>query len=219
MVVISSKKGRGETVSQYGSSECISLEEFYHENIRSRALPLQMSRYFIYELAGTLFKVVDDMSLPLDHLGDAVQSLLIEDWIETLTMEEAYSRLLEIVRDICSYIVQMRESNNLRLVELTIDYIGQNYTDSNLSLFLIADNFSVSGSYLSRLFKEQTGTNFSDYICSLRIKKAKELLADKKLSIEKIASMVGYNSANSFIRTFKRYELITPGQYQSTVQQ
>ena len=60
--------------------------------------------------------------------------------------------------------------------------------------------------------------NFADYLCRLRIQKAKELLRED-ISIQEIAERVGYNSSNSFIRTFKRYESITPGTYREQLHQ
>ena len=94
-----------------------------------------------------------------------------------------------------------------------LQYLEDNYMDSNLSLASLADAFHLSGPYLSRYFKDQAGTNFADYLCRLRIRKAKELLKEDRLSVSEIAERVGYNSSNSFIRTFKRYESVTPGAY------
>ena len=81
----------------------------------------------------------------------------------------------------------------------------------------IADQFHLSGPYLSRYFKDQMGMNFADYLCRLRIAQAKELMKDSSLSIQEISARVGYNSSNSFIRTFKRYESVTPGQFRETL--
>lgn len=66
---------------------------------------------------------------------------------------------------------------------------------------------------MSSIFKEKTGINFSEYLNTLRIERAKELLTNIDLRIQDIALQVGYQNVNSFIRTFKRSSGLTPGEY------
>ena len=67
--------------------------------------------------------------------------------------------------------------------------------------------------YLSRVFKKQTGIGMLAYIHQVRIEKAKELMRHTGDSIKTIAQKVGYSSSMMLIRAFKRYEGVTPGQY------
>jgi YesN/AraC family two-component response regulator len=95
--------------------------------------------------------------------------------------------------------------------------MASHYADKELSLVKAADDFRMTPPYLSTYFKQQTGYNFSDYLNRLRIRQAKELLADGKHAIQEIADRVGYNNVNSFIRIFKKYESVTPGQYKESL--
>ncbi|WP_168121792.1 AraC family transcriptional regulator [Paenibacillus sp. HB172176] len=92
------------------------------------------------------------------------------------------------------------------------DYLN-NHLQEDINLDLVADKLNITPGYLSSYFKEKTGTNFSDYLNDLRIGRAKELLANLELRIQDVASEVGYHNVNSFIRMFKRYSGITPGEY------
>lgn len=94
-----------------------------------------------------------------------------------------------------------------------IDFIRESYADINLNVSMIADRFGVSQSYLSTHFKRQTGINASDYIHLVRMNKAKELMRDMNLSLTQISKSIGYISDTTFIRSFKKYEGITPGTY------
>ena len=76
--------------------------------------------------------------------------------------------------------------------------------DSNLSLMGVADNFNIGDSALSSLFKQSMGINFSVYVENVRLEKAKILLKTTDLTVGDIAQKVGYSSANSFCRAFKR---------------
>ena len=72
---------------------------------------------------------------------------------------------------------------------------------------------NISASYLSTYFKEKMGTNFSDYVQSHRMKQAIILLETTELKIVEVASRVGYQSVNSFIRNFKRFTGYPPGEF------
>ncbi|MOA16486.1 Bifunctional transcriptional activator/DNA repair enzyme AdaA [compost metagenome] len=91
----------------------------------------------------------------------------------------------------------------------------QNYSDKNLSVSLIGDQFRLTPQYVSRLFREQTGHGgLHDFISQTRIEAAKALLLEGT-SIDETASRVGFASSHAFIRVFKKYEGITPGKYKT----
>lgn len=91
-----------------------------------------------------------------------------------------------------------------------LEYIDRNF-NRDLSLKYLAENvFHVNHAYLSYLISEQTGTNFTTYLRQVRMRKARELLADPALSVTDVALLSGYNSTSRFIQVFKRSEGITP---------
>ena len=92
------------------------------------------------------------------------------------------------------------------------DYVKEHYQE-NLSLSSLSEAMGYSAKYLSRLFKENMSWNLSDYIQYVRIEKAKELLVQTQLSVEEIQEQVGIPSRTTFIRVFKKFEGLPPGQY------
>lgn len=106
---------------------------------------------------------------------------------------------------LCSAIRQLKaEEGKPQIIEEISAYIGEHYTDPDLSLISVANRFHVSESYLSFTFKAQKGINFFSYVEELRIARAKKLLRETGLKISEIAGQVGYASANSFCRAFRR---------------
>nr|WP_246238994.1 helix-turn-helix transcriptional regulator [Paenibacillus anseongense] len=71
----------------------------------------------------------------------------------------------------------------------------------------------MKSTYLSKLFREQTGEGLLDYINKVRIVKAKELIENQNITLNEIASLVGFSDVNALIRIFKKYEGVTPGKY------
>ncbi|MNC66979.1 HTH-type transcriptional regulator YesS [compost metagenome] len=84
-----------------------------------------------------------------------------------------------------------------------------------MSLSLISEQFQISTSYLSRLFKDEFGENFVDYLAQVRIGHAQQLLKETRETIHEVASRVGYTNYISFNRAFKKVTSTTPGEYRS----
>lgn len=95
-------------------------------------------------------------------------------------------------------------------------YIQENF-DKDISLTDIAGHFQLSESYISKLLKSSLDVNFKTYVNKLKIKKAKELLNKRNGRISDIAAMVGCNNTNTFIRIFKQYEGVSPGEYMKSL--
>lgn len=77
----------------------------------------------------------------------------------------------------------------------------------------MAQQFNMSNSYFSRLFKQHTGKNFVDYLTTKRIDVAKQLLRSTDLKIYEIAETIGYSESRYFNQLFKRITNHTPSEY------
>lgn len=92
------------------------------------------------------------------------------------------------------------------------EYINKKYNEK-ISLDELAEEFYMNPSYLSKLFKDETGINITAYIQDIRIKKSKELLKGSEYQISEIAERVGYPDYRYFCTMFKRSTGVTPLQY------
>lgn len=101
---------------------------------------------------------------------------------------------------------------NERKVEQIQEYIDSHLSE-DFSLQDVAETVGISVSYCGKLFKEAAGVNIMEYCAMERVKRAKKLLWDTELSVGEIAEKIGFNSAQTFLRAFKKQEGITPGQY------
>ena len=104
------------------------------------------------------------------------------------------------------------DNDKTKLFNKVKSYITDNLKE-DLNLESIAHNFNLSPYYFSRTFKEVMGCNLTDYINTIRIKKAKELLIENKMSIKEIGYTVGYSDPNYFSKVFKKYEGYSPKEY------
>ena len=101
------------------------------------------------------------------------------------------------------------ESN---LTASIVDYVQQHYA-SDLYLERVAQGLGLSVKYISKVFKEQTGRNLSDYINEVRIQHVKDMLVNTNMSIASISEAAGIYSRSTLIRLFRKYEGVTPSEY------
>lgn len=100
-------------------------------------------------------------------------------------------------------------------IDRIVSYINRNY-EYDLSVEELAETFGISSRYLRKCFREETGINCIQYITSLRIEKAKELLWQSGKSVTEVASLTGFNSSQYFSRVFQQYTGRTPVEYRNS---
>ena len=103
-----------------------------------------------------------------------------------------------------------------KTIDNVVSDIREHYME-DISLTSLAAKYNISMARLSEMIKEHLQLNFSDYIASLRIQRAKELLRDESLSIQEIAEIIGYNDYFYFTKVFKKVEGISPSKYRKEI--
>lgn len=105
-----------------------------------------------------------------------------------------------------------QDAKKITQIRPAINYIDANY-DKPISLTDIAKASFLSVSRLAHIFKEQMGITLIDYLTSVRIERAKQLLLATEQSCTEICFQVGYNNQSYFTRTFKELVGMTPLQF------
>ena len=108
----------------------------------------------------------------------------------------------------------VKEAGN-HLVKAALADMKEHCTEQHLSLGEVADHVYVSQWHLSKLLNRETDQSFFDLLGSMRIAKAKKLLADPALRIHEIAEMAGFSDVAHFSRSFKKIAGCTPGEYRN----
>lgn len=106
----------------------------------------------------------------------------------------------------------VKQNRNSDVVGKIHDYVNRQFS-KDITLEMAAEEVALSPQYLSKLFKEEFGMNFIDYITSKRISYAKELLRNGSMSVKEISRKSGYSDENYFCRLFKKVTGLTPKQY------
>ncbi|MBP1996116.1 helix-turn-helix domain-containing protein [Paenibacillus eucommiae] len=131
------------------------------------------------------------------------------------TMESIREEYVRVLRETAAQMRELRESkHNHHLIRSVKQYVNDHYNNPDLSHAQLESEFGLAASYLSRLFKEEFGVKFIDYLSQTRIEKAIELLKEHPdKTVQAIAEQVGYLHGITFIRAFKKYTGSTPGNF------
>lgn len=116
-----------------------------------------------------------------------------------------------------SWIESISASKNVRfkhIVTAAIKYIQEHYTE-DIRLEDVSSQVYVTPNYFSRVFKEETGQHFTEWLNKYRVDKAKVLLKDVGVKIYEVAERVGYNDYKYFTHVFKKYTGLTPKEYRN----
>ena len=186
------------------------IDEMFNEKNSS-----SMDKKYIKEFGVLLYNTLNRIFIQLEEINENInvkdyninEILAIND---VAVLKEVFqSKILEICK-----LTKIEEENDIESVKIKIErYLDENYM-IDISLENLADYLGHSFKYTSVLFKKVMGDNFKNYLSIYRIEKAKELMQENEgLRIKDLAELVGYNSSNTFIRIFRKYEGTSPGKY------
>jgi two-component system response regulator YesN len=137
----------------------------------------------------------------------------IEKFYEFNTIAEVRKYLNKLADAYEEYINNI--ANDRGVINIAKKYISQNFCKS-IDMAVVANSVSMNYTYFSKIFKEQTGVTFSEYITALRLEEAKRLLNDPLNKIYEISKSIGYKDPKHFTKTFKKYFGISPETYRKT---
>ncbi|WP_037286263.1 helix-turn-helix transcriptional regulator [Saccharibacillus sacchari] len=137
---------------------------------------------------------------------------LHRQYIALSHIDEFRAWLLDSVRTFLAETEKRSSERAKDTLESAKQYIEEHLPD-DLSLEAVSSNVFISAKYLSRLFKEELGVTYTEYVTKRRMETAKELIERGGATIEQIAGAVGYSTTAYFIKKFKEAYGCTPGNY------
>ncbi|MBT3272313.1 MAG: AraC family transcriptional regulator [Spirochaetales bacterium] len=166
-------------------------------------------------LASSIFDFLNDLEIHrlglfsirfTDFIGDLGGCLFIEE------INILFSDLLSVINNFSSAGVSHKTREN---IEMIIGIINSEYSDSGLSVHLIAERMSMSPIYLGRIFKESTSRSVSDNITITRLEKARRMLTENDMAVKDISRAVGFTNTRYFFTKFRNAYGVTPSQYRT----
>lgn len=180
------------------------LNERYPKEGQNNFWKLDYDNYFFYnniELASTINKLIKE----------CMSSAITKDALADLTLQELLVRIIQTQTAKSIDTNKLTDKNNPMVPVL--EYIRANIRES-INLRELSDKACMSPTSFYRYFKRELGMSPIEFILSEKIKQAKQLLKDPNVQINEVSYASGFEDSNYFIRIFKKYEGVTPKQYQ-----
>ncbi|MCF0134566.1 MAG: response regulator [Blautia sp.] len=214
-----SKKSEQEQVEKFlknGTIEEISdfVEKYFARVGEKNYQSLLFRQYIVMDL----FVVVTDF---LQNLGIENEELPedVRDIGTTLTQIAALQEMKCWLKHLFTEAMRLRDCRSMKrydaLLEEAKAFIQQNYQKDEMSLQTVAAQVNVSPSYFSAIFSAETGQTFIEYLTSVRLEKAKELLMCSSLRTSEIGYEVGYKDSHYFSYIFKKVVGCSPKEYKN----
>ena len=175
----------------------------------------EIDKKYLKEFTGLLYNTLGRIFIQLKEMNKDIDIKIFnaEEILQLSQLEKIREKFEEKILEICKY-TKVKESSDAESIKIKIEkFLEENYM-VDISLDNLADYLGHSFKYTSVLFKKVMGDNFKNYLNVYRLEKAKEFMEyNKDLKIKELAELVGYNSSNTFIRIFRKYEGVSPGKY------
>lgn len=134
---------------------------------------------------------------------------------------ETLEEMKKSLTDFCFRIMSMIEENKnnqtavkiAKVIEEVKQYLHARYADPGLSLESASEHVALSSGYIGKLFKSVTGSSFNDYVTSIRMEKAKEMLMETSDTVAQIGERVGIYNVSYFSTLFKKKHGMPPSQF------
>ena len=173
-----------------------------------KEISIENLRIILYEIVNGIQKILMET-----ESNDKIDYSIYDNILKAQTISEVKPIMQDFFEQSYENLHSNRASKKHQLIENAKKYIEENYSDAELNLDTIANYVYLSASYLSVLFKKETGENFIDYLTTVRMKHAKSMLRLHDFKTYEIAQKVGYSDPHYFSIVFKKYTSYTPSSF------
>jgi len=165
---------------------------------------LMMTLRLVFDLGTDISKVFDVNRFTTDVIK------------QNRTIDQLFSWLKCCYKEIIDEMVRSQSQNKKAIIGNIKRYIDEHYQEE-INLDELANHFQYNSSYLSQLFKNETGSNIFNYLTEIRIYNAKVLLNNKDAKIYEVCRKVGYQDAKYFSQVFRKVTGMTPVEYRGKI--
>lgn len=146
----------------------------------------------------------------------AMQCMTVMRELIYIGSDTIVTEMWDCLKKFVEKLVEVYQENNGKrkhwMIDQVLQYVEENYNTA-LSTRDIAGRFFMNTSYFSKLFHEQMGCTFSNYLINVRVEKAKMMLTQTNMKLYDIAEAVGYTNVQYFSTIFKEKEGLTPSAF------
>lgn len=153
----------------------------------------------------------------VDYLLKPASMTELKSAIEKAVEQINYKKLMNSQKDVMEESLSLKDNNDLderTIIGIAKKFVRENF-NKDIDMAVVSNTVSMNYSYFSKLFKDVTGMNFSEYITSVRMEEARKMLDNPLSKIYEISKRVGYDNPKYFSKVFKAYFGLSPERYKN----
>ncbi|MDO4633212.1 MAG: response regulator [Eubacteriales bacterium] len=190
------------------------MEEYFHGVGEQNCQSMLFRQYTMMNIFFTVSDFLKGMQMGIDQLPEECRDIN-QMVVNASSFETVCSEAAKLFKET----LQIRDGHSMRrysvLLEEARSFIRQNYQREDMSLNTVAAQVNMSPSYFSAVFSSEMGQTFVEYLTSVRLEKAKELLMCTSMRTAEIGYEVGYKDAHYFSYIFKKTVGCSPKEYKN----
>lgn len=187
------------------------MDELFLAFSDSTTISPRSVRNTVLELTVSIQRLLKKNNVQLEHFLNHA-NLSDKIWNELHSIHELKEWLGHAAKQAMDLLTVAKKTGSKKSIAEIVSYLNE-YYDEEISLQAVADTFFLNPAYLSRIFKNETGKTFNQYLSDVRMQAAVRLLLNSQLKIVEISSLVGYENVSYFVKKFKEHFECTPSEY------
>lgn len=199
-----------------GKEEAVHLfvEDYTKTLGKSNMDSFMFCQYMLINIQVGVMKFVEKMGVEKANIDRT-----FKDYKQQIAAVSTGEKAAEYIEELIRQAIRMRNERlgkkHSWLITEAKEFIVKNYQEETLSLSDVADQVGLSSSHFSTTFKQETGKSFVEFLTSVRMDKAKEMLCFTDMKASQISYEVGYKDPHYFSYLFKKTQGCTPSEYRS----
>jgi two-component system response regulator YesN len=169
----------------------------------SYAIDPDTIKYEIIHLVSHILNEANALRISPLFLQAKRESIYVE-LQSAITSAQLRKLLTDFSLELIGQLEALRRNKYSPAVKQVVEYVHEKYHDYNISLKTQGCRLNINPAYLGRIFRQETGEFFSDYLTNIRVLKAKNLLLATSMKTNDIAEAVGFSSTSYFYTAFKK---------------
>ncbi|HHW21368.1 MAG TPA: response regulator [Clostridiaceae bacterium] len=191
------------------------IEAAFSESLHNGAnIGIETIRVLASGILSVILNVITELEIPLSDIFPNSQPF--EQIFRIDTLPEMKEYLLKLSENAVNIITNIQNKKVNQAIEDIKNYMHENMSDPDMSLSHTAKKFFMNGSYLSRIFKQETGYTFVEYLTKIRMEKAIKLLKETDMKAYQVAESVGISNPHYFSICFKKWTGVSVNDFKKT---
>lgn len=188
------------------------LDHIYKVNIEERKIDLELAKCLMHDIMGAVVKSFSEIYSDAEKISGIGR--MFEYVLGSATANEMMDKIKIVFETVCNDVRRIPVDSSVNVITKIDEYLNERYCDPTLNVTSVAEHFGMNTTYLSNMYKKKKGIGLLEYITTIRVEKAKEILTNEpSVTLEALGERVGIGNVRTLSRVFTKHTGVSPGKF------